>query len=91
MQAPVQFWEAAPIFTEVPVLSEIICRGCNRRTITSMSRTLIDDNGADLCLVAWDTDNEKIVKGCGYHESDSLDKYLADQYIEEYGHINKLD
>lgn len=65
-------------------MSEIICRGCGRRTITSMSRTLIGDRGSDYCLIAWDPEKKIPVIGCGYEKSDPEDKKLAIWYLRDY-------
>ena len=65
-------------------MSEIICGGCGRKTITSMSRSLIGIRESDYCLVAWDPDKNIPVIGCGYEKSDPEDQLLAIWYLRSY-------
>jgi len=60
-------------------MSKLICKGCNRVTISSMSQGA-SELEATACFVAME--EGKIVKGCGYDKGDALSKELADKYLE---------
>jgi hypothetical protein len=62
-------------------MSEIICKGCNRRTITSLSMGPSEKEATE-CYIA--REDGQIVKGCGYGRADALYKKLADEYLERY-------
>ena len=57
-------------------MSEVICSGCNRRTITSLSMGSSEKNAAE-CYVA--VEEGQIVKGCGYDRADVIYKKFAGQ------------
>jgi hypothetical protein len=61
-------------------MSEVICKGCNRRTITSLSMSPSEKEATE-CYVA--LKNGLIVKGCGYEHADTLYKELADKYLQK--------
>jgi len=61
-------------------MSEIICKGCNRRTITSLSIGPFEKEAIE-CYVA--LENGQIVKGCGYERADIFYKELADKYLKD--------
>ena len=57
------------------------CKGCGRKTNTTLSDFMDTWPDAEVCYSAIDVKTRRWVEGCGYEKASKVDKKVADRYI----------